>query len=112
MHNVQQLRRPWTDNVVGSALSIEEDPLAYLGVLVDSIQEWDRHSVFALPSRLPIQGVDVQLQALDGIVTLAFQTEREAKKVRDELDRALSGWQQFLVVLPPPAAAVAPTVAA
>ena len=112
MHNVQQLKRPWTDAVAGSALSIEEDPLAYLGVLVDSIQEWDRYSVFALPSRLPIQGVDVRLQALDGIVTVKFQTEREAKKVRDELDRALNGWQQFLLILPSPAVAVAPIVTA
>ena len=58
IHNVQQQdpRCP--------PLRLEEDALAYLGILVDSVQDWDRYTVSkdsVIGGMLPLQGSDVLL---------------------------------------------------
>lgn len=100
MHNVQQMKRPWT--TVGNAglLSIREDPLAFLGILVDCLEEWDRYSVFPVPAKLPVQAVDVDLCAKAGKVTLDYGEKYRAKKVRESLDTALKDWQKIVALKP------------
>jgi hypothetical protein len=45
-------------------LSLTEDPLSFLGILVDILQEWDRQRTFPAPTlvgRLPVQSGEVRL---------------------------------------------------
>jgi hypothetical protein len=107
IHNIQQMSKPWFRNaMVGSLpieaepLALDEDPLAYLGILADCLQEWDRYFVFASPERLPIQGVDVLLSHDNGKVTIDFETTERAGKVRKDLSAALSEWDKLVTVLP------------
>jgi hypothetical protein len=104
LHNVQQmssaakLDRDWPGK-----LSLSDDPLAYLGILVDIIQEWNRYSVFKALDREPIQGIEVELGTLNGKVVLCFKEPNAAgrsKKVIEELDGALKGWRDLLEVQP------------
>jgi hypothetical protein len=80
---------------------LSDDPLAYLGILVDIVQEWNRYSVFKEPDREPIQGIEVELGAKAGKVFLRFKEPnavKRAEKVRKELDQALANWSDLLEV--------------
>jgi hypothetical protein len=75
-------------------ISLEEDPIAYLGILVDVLEEWDRYSVFKGLNREPIQGTEVQLGYRDQKVVVRFEGgpgRGRARKLSDELDKALIG---------------------
>ena len=104
LHNIQQisaskqLHAKWPGK-----LRLSDDPLAYLGILVDIIQEWNRYSVFKKLDTEPIQGIEVELGSKSGKVLLRFKEPdavKRAKKVRQELDQALAGWRDLLEVQP------------
>jgi len=81
-------------------LAIEDDALAYLGILVDILQTWDRFPVVrggALTGKLPLQGIDVEVDESDTPIRFAMP-ESYARKVRADLDRALQGWQHLVIV--------------
>lgn len=84
------------------ALSMKDDPLTYLGILVDCLQEWDRYTVqrhSVLGGMLPVQGRDVALGTLDNKVVVSFRKEcRRAKKVREALDESLADWRSVVEV--------------
>lgn len=68
IHNIQQLPHTWPGlkKEVGQ-LDYKEDSIAYLGIMVDIIQEWDRYTVFKdsiITGALPIQGRDVEVTVL------------------------------------------------
>lgn len=49
-------------------ISINDDPLAFLGILVDVLQEWDRYTVLgesAFTDKEPLQSTEVQLKFKD-----------------------------------------------
>jgi hypothetical protein len=100
IHNVQQMSKPWFRNFDADLLSLEEDPLAFLGILVDCLQEWDRYFVFALPDRLPVQGADVLLGHEDGRIIINFAESERAAKVAGDLKKALAGWENVVSILP------------
>jgi hypothetical protein len=82
-------------------LTLAEDALAYLGVLVDCLQEWDRYSVgrrSILGGSLPLQGVEVRLGVDAGKVVVNFGSDRRAEKVGSALSDALLGWEQLVVL--------------
>jgi hypothetical protein len=102
LHNILQ-----TSNGRGKygPLAVDEDPLTYLGLLVDTVQEWDRYTVSRasmLGYSRSVQGVDVGLDHRDGKVVINFgRSEAErARKVRDDLSSALIGWDEVVLVLP------------
>lgn len=103
LHNVQQ-----NNSYPGwkSKLQFSEDPLTYLGILVDLLQEWDRPSARRVGSvggdRRRINASDVNIGFdFDGKIALEFgcrdsdATRREAKMKRD-LDAALDGWDRLV----------------
>jgi hypothetical protein len=103
IHNIQQMDpndlpaelRETTDE---GLLSLDEDPLAYLGILVDCVQEWDRYtvshqSVFA--GRLPLQGSNVTLESKDDVIILGME-KRFAEDAEKNLDRSLKDWKKHL----------------
>jgi hypothetical protein len=101
LHNIQQMPSPWPgcDDSLGP-LDIKEDPLSYLGVLVDILQEWDRYTVYKdsiLTGTLPIQGVDVKANFDGDILDLDFQNDNKKKKVMKALDTALLKWDKIVV---------------
>lgn len=100
MHNIQQMHKPWTATSVSDSLALEEEPLAFLGVLVDCLQEWDRYYVFPTPGKLPLQAVEVGLESKDDIVILDFHKTLTAEKIREALSRSLKDWDRFVSVLP------------
>jgi len=102
IHNLQQTNGNWCEGVNPPPLSIEEDPLGYLGVLIDCVQEWDRYFVFSKPERLPIQGSDVSLGRDNNriVINLGDMNRTRAEKIRVELDRALVGWTKIIELLP------------
>lgn len=102
LHNVQQMSAAATlDPDWPGKLRLSDDPLAYLGILVDVIQEWNRYSVFKALDREPIQGIEVELGAKAGQILLRFREPnavQRAEKVRKELDQALENWGDLLEV--------------
>jgi hypothetical protein len=104
IHNVAQmkpmegLRTPHP-----GPLSMEEDPLAYLGILVDVLQEWDRPTVARLSPVTgigPLQGVDLTVKPRNGVLHLAFDSRDRAAEVTKSLDRALQGWDELVAIKP------------
>ena len=104
IHNIQQMSKvgALAGNWPGP-LSIEEDPLSYLGVLVDVLQEWDRYSVFKDLDREPVQGSEVDLGNDRGRVTMTFTGPAAAsrsEKARIDLNIALVDWERFVELSP------------
>jgi hypothetical protein len=103
LHNIQQ-----NDRIPGwkKKLHLAEDPLSYLGVLVDLLQEWDRHSARKLRG---IEGTVRRINSGDvmigksptGVIHLDFgcrddeYAKREAKMKKD-LDVALADWDKLV----------------
>lgn len=99
IHNTQQ-QQQWPHPLGRPApLDLEEDALAYLGILVDILQEWDRYSVTrasVIGGGLPIQAVDVRLSNAEGKIVVAFGDSAVVSKVRDSLNIALNRWTDLL----------------
>lgn len=101
IHNIQQSKRPWQGDVDSGKLALHEDPLAYLGILVDCLQDWDRYTVFPTLVSLPIQAVDVQLSpSATGVICLDYGRSDRAEKIRQELSRSLKSWDRIVSVTP------------
>jgi hypothetical protein len=102
MHNIQQLgaesRDPHTN--LGS-LKLEEDPIAYLGILVDCLEEWDRYTVrreSVVQGVLPLQGKDVGLSTIKGIITIDYGDTTRSDLVKRALNEALADWDQIVEI--------------
>lgn len=106
MHNIQQLKRKEAcelDPDWPGSMSIEEDPLAYLGILVDIIQEWDRYFVFKDLDREPLQGTEVKLGFNGTRVVVEFvdpDATNRAKKTIGDLNESLTDWGSYVEVAP------------
>jgi hypothetical protein len=77
-----------------------EEPLAYLGILVDILQEWDRNYVARaspLTGVSPLQGIDVTAEATGDMLRLDFGSERNGK-ITQELDWALKDWTSIVEI--------------
>lgn len=61
-----------------------------------------RYMVFHSRTRVPIQGVDVKLQVKDAkaMVEFAASQRKRVEKLSDELDNALVGWKDLVLLLP------------
>ena len=103
IHDMQQ-RKTWCDGVKPGPLKLEDEPLTYLGVMVDCLQDWDRYFVFHSSDRSPVQGTDVLLGIQGGRLVVQFPAEMQTKadKVREDMDQALAGWQDHVEVRPLP----------
>ncbi|HUU91590.1 MAG TPA: hypothetical protein VM238_10300 [Phycisphaerae bacterium] len=103
LHNAQQLDASWPDDIGETEqLPIDEDPLAYLGILVDCLQEWDRYTVSREPvigGSMPLQGVDVELGHDSTHVEIDYHDERVAQSVKHGLDLALADWEHVVSIL-------------
>ena len=107
IYNVQQsrYRKEWGKK---TKLRLSDDPLAYLRILVDILQEWDRHSmqrirsVEAGPRR--INSRDVQISTMrDGKVIIQYgcrdkDGKKGQSKMRSDLSDALVGWPRLVKV--------------
>lgn len=85
-------------------LHLQDDPLAYLGVMVDALQHWDRYVVArggALGTGGPIEGNRVHLGTKAGKLTVMYEDRRRATAVKDELTRSLAGWDSIVQVVGP-----------
>ena len=109
VHNILQQPRADLDSIAKlPKISFEDDPLSFLGILVDTLQEWDRYSVdrgrFLLKGaqpaeRLPVQGIDVRLGVQrNGKPVIAYGDRKLAKRVRKALNGALIGWEDLVTV--------------
>jgi hypothetical protein len=107
IHNVQQLRYrdEWG---LKPKLKLTEDPLAYLGILVDILQEWDRHSTRRIqkigigPRR--INSGDVSIGPTDsGRIAIRYgcrdnDWQKRWDKMNEDLDDALEGWRDLVEI--------------
>jgi hypothetical protein len=104
VHNIQQVESAiQLDSSWPGTLALDEDPLAYLGIMVDIIQEWDRYSVFKKLDREPIQGVEVRLGHNLGRILVEFgepNSKSRAEKLRKNLNMALTDWAKLVEVRP------------
>jgi hypothetical protein len=100
IHNVQQMSDlDKIDSSWPGPLKLDEDPLAYLGILVDILQEWDRYSVRKVLDVEPIQGSEVELFSVSGVVHVRFlgiEGASRTKKVERDLNSALVDWDQLV----------------
>ncbi len=103
LHNVQQ-----NSGCPGwrKRLEFSEDPLTYLGVLVDLLQEWDRPSARRVGtvggSRRRLNAADVRIgRAVNGKIVIEFRcrdyeaTQRQSKMTHD-LDVSLADWDRLV----------------
>jgi len=101
IHNLQQYDKEWPgcENRPGK-LSISEDPLAYLGILVDLLQEWDRYTIkrasVLQEEILPLQGKDVKLYIRNGIIRINYGDREHARSIKKNLENALEGWEDIV----------------
>lgn len=106
LHNYLQAYDDWDrGEEPEELLSVEVEPLAYLGILVDCLQQWDRYSVRGTPAitgRLPIQGADMSVNILpDGRTRLLYEGESSeflVAEIAKTLDSCLEDWGQIVVV--------------
>lgn len=94
IHNLQQSPKLWPNDSF-KKLELTEDPLAYLGILVDLLQEFDRYSVFPNKDKAPLQNTDVLLGSCESKIVLKFPEERVVK-IKKELDACLKDWDQII----------------
>lgn len=82
-------------------LKLEEDPIAYLGLLVDLLQDWDRYAVRrgayvlnrGLPSiGLPLQSSEIRLRVDSGVVILEIENQARLKQICEDLSTYLHDW--------------------
>jgi hypothetical protein len=104
LHNIQQMSDAnKLDPGWPGQLDLDDDPIAYLGVLVDILEEWDRYSVFKALDAEPIQGTEVELGSTVDKIVLRFlgpHGRKRANKLRGKLNDALNGWTVLLDVEP------------
>jgi len=81
-------------------LSFSDDPLAFLGILVDEMQLWDRFRVFD-PTKgheskeIPTQSSDVRLSVAKG--RIMFSAPRyEIENLESSLDERLEDWREVV----------------
>jgi hypothetical protein len=107
-HNIAQVGQDWAHiQVTSKQLTITDDPLTYLGVLTDILQEWDRYSV--LPEsiffgKLPLQGSDVEIGITGKDLTrqrviINYHDRYRANLVRRNLDQSLLNWKTIVEIL-------------
>ena len=99
MHNVQQMKDLEQSR---DPLRLEDDPLAYLGILVDCLEEWDRYSVFPIIGRLPLQSSDVKLTVEGRAIVVDYGDPNRAAEVRKSLELTLLDWKSIVTVNPLP----------
>jgi hypothetical protein len=83
-------------------LSIKSDPLTYLGILVDILQEWDRYNVIPegiFGTNLPVQGIDVELSVCKNKICIKYNNMKVAQKVRESLSKSLNQWEAFVQIV-------------
>jgi hypothetical protein len=110
-HNIQQQEESPGKLMMKKPLELEEDPLTYLGILVDLLQEWDR----PYSNRAKI---DADITEVDGgkmelgvdtrsLVKVDYKGETVKKgpkaklavdKVRKDLDIALADWDKIVAI--------------
>lgn len=104
IHNFLQLNHPDPKTLpyeIPNPLKLEEDPLAYLGILVDCCQEWDRYTVSqesAIGGPLPLQGIEVELGVKNSKVVLKFIDNNFRDKVKKNLNHSLADWDKIISV--------------
>lgn len=110
IHNFMQLNHEGPITYKAPApLNIEEDPLAYLGILVDCLQEWDRYSVDSesiFSGVLPLQGVDIKMGVnTNDKIEFRFTEMKENNvrskhdykdKIEKSLTKSLHNWQDYI----------------
>jgi hypothetical protein len=100
IHNVQQMSDlEKIDADWPGPLMLDDDPLAYLGILVDIVQEWDRYSVRKVLDGEPVQGNEVELLPKAGVVVVRFlgaDGKGRANKVEKDLNNALANWEKLI----------------
>jgi hypothetical protein len=83
-------------NVNLGKLRIKEDPLAYLAILVDCVQEWDRPPLPANDAPV-LQASEVTARIEDGKFHIVYPPEY-AKKVKKALGECLCDWNALVCV--------------
>jgi len=83
-------------------LSFLDDPLTFLGILVDEMQLWDRFKVFDPTKghtfdKIPTQSIDVQLENSRTIGKIVFSAPpHEIDGLRQSLDERLADWREVI----------------
>lgn len=99
MHNMQQIRHVLGADVLLPKIRLSDDPLAYLGILADIVQDWDRYGVSGVSSligALPVQGKDVKLGATRGKIVIQYSDKEKAGALVKDLNCALDGWEDIV----------------
>ena len=103
LHNLHQYSSPWPGcERTMRKLKLNDDPLTYLGILVDIIEEWDRYTVIKksiFTGTMPIQGTDVKISIEDDLIKLNYEDKARSKSVKEALNNALNGWQQIVKII-------------
>lgn len=95
-------------DVTRDKLAVDDDPLAYLGVMVDFLQEWDRYTVkkeSSFAGTEPLQSTEVSLiepktraEIIHFEYPRTFGREKFLKEVTDNLDNCLDCWTKIIIV--------------
>lgn len=92
------------DEIKTTPISLNDDPLTYLGILVDIIQEWDRYRV--KPDQVNFASIATSLntEIMFSRKKLYIQYPHRSiyKKVRSAFETTLVGWERFIVLKIPP----------
>lgn len=103
IHNIQQIDNKDLGELAKERkiLDINEDPLAYLGILVDCLQEWDRSTTFResmFSESLPLQGKDVELKIDSGKIVINYNNNEYSEKISKTLNSSLMDWDKIISI--------------
>ncbi|MDD5035670.1 MAG: hypothetical protein PHE55_13025 [Methylococcaceae bacterium] len=87
-------------------IKLEADPLAYLQILVDVLQEWDRYTVLgesAFSGKEPLQSYETKLAVRNqSKLRLAYPKRNEYEdEIEKTLDRILIDWNEYIEIKGP-----------
>ncbi|MDD5035277.1 MAG: hypothetical protein PHE55_11035, partial [Methylococcaceae bacterium] len=99
-------KKEWDKHKI--TIDLKEDPLAYLEILVDILQEWDRYTVLgesAFSGTELLQSYEIQLEPKkdfrDSKLVITYpgtRINKYEKNITESLDRILKNWRDYLVI--------------
>lgn len=105
-HNFPMMKKYWPNKFKCDKLKIENDPLTYLGLLVDILQEWDRYSSspdLMSENNYPLQGRDMRLHfnKTKKIVEISYPKtfdNKEFEEIKNKLNENLIDWNKIIII--------------
>jgi hypothetical protein len=101
IHNIFQMKEFLPNKFKRIKITAADDPLSYLGILVDILQVWDRYTVSnddIFDLKEPIENKDILIDKKNHKVILSYNNIDVVKQIKKRLEESLPDWKNFLII--------------